>query len=340
VRESRTGRNVLGRLRAGARPELAPLVIGAHVDHLGFGNVSGSLAREEEKGMVHYGADDNASGVAALLEIAEGASDLAKNKALKAERDVVFAAWSGEELGLLGSEHFVDALAKAKGGDDLAPHIAAYLNMDMIGRLDKQLFLYGSGTSTVWPHLIERANLSAELMIDLVEDPYVPSDATSFYLKGVPILHASTGPTSEYSTPRDTADKLDYDGLARITTLFDGIAKQLLGSDRSPDYLRIARASNAEGARRRSNIFLGTIPDYAAAEPRGVKLSGVMKDGPAEQAGLKSGDVIVSLADMPIANIYDYVRAINMLKAGETVKVAVLRDGNRSELSLTPAVRE
>jgi Tol biopolymer transport system component len=339
VRETRTGRNVLGRLRVGSKPELPPLVVGAHVDHLGTGNVSGSLAREDEKGLVHYGADDNASGVAALLEIAEGAAGLAGKQALTAQRDVIFAAWSGEELGLLGSQHFVDALAEAKGVQDLSPYLAAYLNMDMIGRLDKRLYLYGAGTSTVWSHLVERANLMAGLMIELVNDGYVSSDATSFYLKGVPVLHAHTGPTEDYSTPRDTADKVNYIGLAKTTTLIDGIMKALIASDRSPDYLRIAKAEH-EGARRRSGIFLGTIPDYAAADGEGVKLSGVMKDGPAEKAGLVAGDVIVALADMPIANIYDYVRAINMLKAGEEIKVAIQRDGKREERALTPAVRE
>jgi Tol biopolymer transport system component len=338
-RKSKTGRNVLARLVAKTKDKRAPVILGAHVDHLGRGNVSGSLATGDEVGKIHYGADDNASGVAALLEIAERFSGLHKYGYLKPKRDVIFAAWSGEELGLIGSSHFVKDLEKKTGKKQLTAAISAYLNMDMVGRLRQKLTLNGIGSSSVWPHIIERANVLAELNLNLSSNSYVPTDATSFYLAGVPILHAYTGVHKDYSTPRDTPDKVNYGGLARITTLMEGVARQLARSTRVPDYIKQAKPLD-QGARRRSVVYLGTVPDYAAKSMGGLKLSGVMKDGPAEKAGLKAGDIIINLAKMPIGNIYDYVRAINMLKIGEAVLVTVLRDKVKRDFILTPAPKE
>ena len=342
-RKSRTGRNVIGVLKANVaagEAALPPLVIGAHVDHLGRGEVSSSLAREDEKGQIHYGADDNASGVAALLEIAEGMAGLQKRGHLKLERDIIFAAWSGEELGLLGSRHFLKKAAKVgAGAKRQEPLFAAYLNMDMVGRLRDRLMLFGAGSSTVWRHIIERANVMAGLRLKLVDDSYVPTDATSFYLKGVPVLHAFTGTHEQYHNPRDTPSRLNYKGLAKIATLIDGVAKQIAASRRAPDFIK-QTAPRHRGARRRASIYLGTIPDYAASKARGVKLSGVVKGGPAEKAGLQGGDILLRLADTPLENIYDYVRVLNMLKAGAPVTVQLQRNGKPLSLTLTPAPRE
>ncbi len=345
--ERKTGRNVLARLEARKEDQgsvksadnLAPVIIGAHVDHLGRGNVSVSLAKENEKGRIHPGADDNASGVASLLEIAERFSGLHKYGYLKPQRDVIFAAWSGEELGLIGSNHFIRALEKKSGRKSLTSQVSAYLNMDMVGRLRERVTLYGMGSSSVWPHILERANILAGLNLKLSNNSYVPTDATSFYLAGVPVLHAFTGTHEAYHTPRDTPDKLNYRGLAKITTLMEGVARQLARSPRAPDYIKQTRPAG-EGARRRSQVFLGTVPDYAANGARGLKLSGVMKGGPAEEAGLRAGDVITRLAGMPVENIYDYVRALNMLKVGKAVRVSILRGPSKLELMLTPAPRE
>ena len=250
-RIKKSGRNVLGRLPAADAPSEQTIVIGAHIDHLGKGASSSSLARDDEASQIHYGADDNASGVAALLEIAEYLADQRKQGRLRLRRDLLFAAWSGEELGLLGSDHFVKALAKsddatkadeashhgAGGGQSIYPSIAAYLNMDMVGRLDKHLILQGVGSSSIWRGEIERRNAPVGLPITLQDDSYLPTDASSFYMQGVPILSAFTGAHSEYHTPRDTPDKLNYDGAAQVARFMGLVAAGLAASESPPDYV-------------------------------------------------------------------------------------------------------
>ncbi|HVY89956.1 MAG TPA: M28 family peptidase, partial [Hyphomonadaceae bacterium] len=219
VNERRNGHNIIGRLGLGGPANAPVLVIGAHVDHLGHGEASGSLARGDERGKIHYGADDNASGVAALLEIAQYFSAEHAAGRLTGVRDVVFAAWEGEELGLLGSQHYVEAAEKKAGAKDLQGVVSAYLNMDMVGRLRDSLVLQGVGSSSVWTREIEQRNAVVGLPIKTDADTYLPTDATSFYLAGIPILAAFTGSHEEYHSPRDTADKLNYKGLYDIARL-------------------------------------------------------------------------------------------------------------------------
>jgi hypothetical protein len=247
----------------------------------------------------------------------------------------LFAAWSGEELGLLGSDHFVKALSG--GTAPIYPRIAAYLNMDMVGRLDKHLILQGVGSSSAWRGEIERRNAPVGLPLTLQDDSYLPTDAGSFYLAGVPILSAFTGAHSEYHTPRDTPEKLNYDGAAQIARFIGLVAQGLAASTSPPDYLQQSVKQQTTSGRLR--VYLGTIPDYAE-EVQGVMLSGVGKDGPADKAGVKSRDVIVELAGKKIENIYDYTQAIEALKIGEPVKIAVLRDGRRVTLEITPTSRD
>lgn len=339
VRERRTGRNVLARLPADRGVAGPAVMIGAHVDHLGRGETSGSLAREQEKGQVHYGADDNASGIAAMLEIAQHLAGQWKSGKLKARRDILFAAWSGEELGLLGSGHYVRALAPRKSETKLSGRIGAYLNMDMVGRLNGPLQLFGVGSSPIWKREIERSNVPVGLSIVTKNDSYLPTDATSFYLKGVPILHAFTGVNSEYSTPRDTANRLNYPGLVKVARLMGGIARGLARSAEAPVYVKLA-APKGQGGRKRAKIYLGTIPDYAEEGAKGVKISGTSKDSPAEKAGLKGGDYIVRLAGIDIENIYDFVNILNTLKIGKAEELVVVRGGVRVSLTITPAARE
>ncbi|MDH3264859.1 MAG: M28 family peptidase, partial [Paracoccaceae bacterium] len=206
VPETARGRNVLARLTAGDAPSDQVIVIGAHIDHLGRGIEGKSLALAGEQGQVHYGADDNASGVAALLEIAEYLADLKAKGRLPLKRDILFSAWSGEELGILGSTHFTRSFAGAAARESLYPAIAAYLNMDMVGRLDGKLSLQGVGSSSVWPGEIEKRNVPVGLNVVTSDSAFMATDATAFYLKGVPVLNAFTGAHAEYSTPRDTPD--------------------------------------------------------------------------------------------------------------------------------------
>jgi len=350
----RTGRNVLGRLRSGDKPSEQTVIVGAHVDHLGKGPSSSSLARDDETEKIHFGADDNASGVAAMLEVAEYLAEQQANGKLSMKRDILFAAWSGEELGLIGSSHFAKTfkpkIAHAHGAhhgahghpkadDSLYPAIAACLNMDMVGRLDKKLILQGVGSSSVWRGEIERRNVPVGLPIALQEDSYLPTDASTFFMRGVPILSAFSGSHSEYHTPRDTPDKLNYEGAAKTSQLIALLARSLTMRETPPDY--VAQAGPKKGARRAHlRAYLGTIPDYAESDVKGLKLSGVAKNGPAAKAGVRGGDVVVELAGKKIENIYDYTYAIEALKIGQPVKIVVQRDDRRITLEVVPGSRE
>ncbi|MDA1229550.1 MAG: M28 family peptidase [Planctomycetota bacterium] len=370
--EKKTGRNVLGRLQINESPAGQIVVVGAHIDHLGSGPNGSSLARGDEQSQIHFGADDNASGVSAMLQIAE-AMALAKDTGkLQGQRDVVFAAWSGEELGLLGSSHYVKNLetmfsqhaASAEGNDadadsgsdadqsakkpndltgpntgGLSLYIAACLNMDMVGRLQEKLVLQGVGSSAAWQKIIERANVPLGLSLTLQDDSYLPTDAQVFFLHGVPILSAFTGNHSEYHTPRDTPEKLNYEGIATVANLMNLVCRNLIAAEHSPVY--VAQERPKDGQRRASlRAYLGTVPDYAQSDVKGVMLSGVARGGPAELAGVKGGDVIVKLAGRKIENIYDYTYAIEALKSGQETEITVQREGKDVALKVIPGSRD
>ncbi|MBI1369218.1 MAG: M28 family peptidase [Planctomycetes bacterium] len=333
----RTGRNVIARLAAGDTPTKSAVIIGAHVDHLGHGEESGSLAHAGEQGEIHHGADDNASGVAAMLEIAQWLKHMKDTGKLKLEHDVIFAAWSGEELGLIGSSHYVQA------HDDkdhaLRDHVAAYLNMDMVGRYVDKLIVQGTGSSTHWGALIEKANVPVGLNIATSADSYLPTDSTSFYAHGVPILCAFTGAHEDYHRPTDTADKINYEAAAKIARFMGLLTRSLAITADVPEY--VAQKRPESGARGGSlRAYLGTIPDYSQGDIKGVKLSGVAKGGPAEKAGVRGGDIIVNLAGRKIENIYDYTYAIEALKIGQEETMIVERDGKTVELKITPQSRD
>ncbi len=349
--ERRRGRNVLARLPAGDRPTADYVIVGAHVDHLGRGRSGSSLARPDEQGAIHYGADDNASGVAAMLEIAQYLAAQKRDGKLPMQRDLVFAAWSGEELGLLGSAHYVEneeaqlearfgKEAKQEGGPSLLHRrIAACLNLDMVGRLREKLVLQGVGSSPIWRQEIERRNAPIGLAIAIQEGGFIPSDGSSFYRKGVPMLSAFTGAHSEYHTPRDRPETLNYEGAAKVARLMALIARGLVMRSVAPQFV----ASDSGPQRRRDTarrVYLGTIPDYAGEGIRGVKLSGVMKGGPAAKAGIQAGDVIVELAGKKVENIYDYTYALDALKIGQAAKIVVERKGKRIEMTIVPESRD
>jgi Iap family predicted aminopeptidase len=254
-------------------------------------------------------------------------------------RDLLFAAWSGEELGLLGSSHFVQTLLEETQSSTLTSQIAAYLNMDMIGRLRESLVLQGVGSSSVWLGETERRNVPIGLPIVIQNDSYLPTDATSFYLKGVPLLSAFTGVHQDYHTPRDTADKINYEGTEKIARFMALITRSLLTSESAPDYVEMERPGSSTG-RAALRAYLGTIPDYSQGDVSGVKLSGVMKGAPAEQAGIQGGDVVIEVAGQKVENIYDYTYAIDALKVGTAVEIVVLRGNRRVTVTVTPTSRE
>ena len=309
------------------------VMLGAHYDHLGRGETGGFGVKGEE-GMVHNGADDNASGVAALLEMA---SSLAKHQEARPEefqRGVIFSFWSGEELGLIGSARYA-----AKPTVNLS-NVIAYLNFDMVGRLrDNKLTLQGVGSSSAWKKLIERRNVLAGFDLTLQQDPYLPTDTTSFYPKGIPVLAWFSGSHKEYHRPSDDTATLNFEGLERITKFAGNMVRDLARGGDRPDYLKVEK-SNQGGDRDAIRVYLGTIPDYASEDVKGVLLTGVRGGGPADKAGLKGGDVIVHFAGKDITNIYDYTYALDAVKVGEPVSIEVLRKGKRMKLSIIPATRK
>ncbi|MFM8571672.1 MAG: M20/M25/M40 family metallo-hydrolase [Pirellula sp.] len=344
----RTGTNVLGILRASDNLDQAAksvIIVGAHIDHLGAGGNSSSLARDEERNGIHRGADDNASGVAAMLEIAQSLASQKKAGKLQLKHDILFAAWSGEEMGLLGSAYFADHfheiypdLPKPEA-NKLYPTVAACVNLDMDGRLRENLVLQGIGSSPYWKGEIEKRNAVVGLPITLQADSYLPTDASTFFLKGVPILSAFTGSHSEYHTPRDTPELLNYEGAAQIAKLMGFITRALGTSESAPEYTE-QKAPENQGARAAMTAYLGSIPDYAQGDIQGVLLSGVSKDGPAAKAGVKAKDIVIELAGRKVENIYDYTYAIEALKVGQETEIVVKRGTETHRFKVTPLSRQ
>jgi Tol biopolymer transport system component len=328
----KTDQNVLGLLPVGRSPAGSSsaeyLMAGAHYDHLGHGE-SGAMNRKGEENLIHPGADDNASGVATVLELAGAlAVERAKNPGAF-PRGIIFAAWSGEELGLIGSSWF------AEHPPVPLTNIVAFVNFDMVGRLrDNKLILQGVGSSPAWSKLIEKRNVAAGFTATLQEDPYLPSDTTAIYPKGIPVLDFFTGSHEEYHRPADKPDTINYEGMERIAWLARGIFIDLEKAER-PAYTQVARRDSGSGSRETLRAYIGSIPDYAT-EVEGVKLSGVRAGGPADKAGLKGGDIIVEFAGTKIASIYDYTYALDAVKIGQPVKMVVLRKGERVTLTVIP----
>lgn len=335
----KTDKNVIAMLlpaqltdEPGAADSIEYIIVGAHYDHIGYGEI-GSLARKGEEGQIHNGADDNASGTAVVLALATTFSEAYQEHPEKFRRGIIFALWSGEELGLIGSTYFVNY--------PVVPleNIAAYINFDMVGRLrENNLILQGVGSSSVWTKLIEKRNIPSGFNLTLQTDPYLPTDVTAFYSKAVPVLSFFTGGHEDYNRPTDDPGTLNYDGLERIAGLAYGIVLDLISADERPEYVRVERSQAEGGNRDTLRAYLGTIPDYTT-EGAGVKLSSVRAGGPADKAGLKGGDVIVDFGGQQITNIYDYTYALDAVKIGEPVEIVVLRNGERVKLTVTPEAR-
>jgi Tol biopolymer transport system component len=307
------------------------ILLGAHLDHLGFGEV-GSLATGPERTTIHNGADDNASGTAMVIELAEYFANLEAENPGTLQANLVFALWSGEELGLIGSSAFVESDAI-----DME-QVSGYLNFDMVGMLDdNSLILQGLGSSPDWTPMIERKNVLAGFDLVLQEDPYVPTDGMAVYQADVPILCFFTGIHDHYHRPSDDAENLNYAGMTRITDMAKAMVLEM--HDAEPlTFQSVEMTESQMGASRGFSVTLGTIPDYANQE-EGVKLSGVREGAPAEAAGLQADDVIVELAGKEINDLYDYTYILGDLEAGEEVSIVVIRAGERLSLTITPAAR-
>lgn len=312
--------NVVGKLASG-KPGGA-LIIGAHYDHLGMGGPN-SLA--PDKVAPHLGADDNASGVATLLEIARSLS------ASKAEltRDVVFAAFSGEEEGVLGSAAIVKAKPAWMTG------AVAMFNLDMVGRVrDNTLSVLGSKSATEFEGLINTACASARVQCKASGDGYGPSDHMSFYVAGIPVLHFFSGAHGDYHKPSDSADKLNAGGMAKTADVIVALAKAAQSATLT--YNRIPEPAG-RGDARSFNASLGTVPNYAGPPPgvKGVLLDDVRAGGGADKAGIKRGDVIVKIGTFDVGSVEDLMFVLMQAKPGETVTTVVVRDGKQLSLETT-----
>lgn len=331
TRETLTGNNVVGYLPPSSSSRVAPeakpyVMYGAHYDHLGYGMQGNSLARQNEHGAIHNGADDNASGVAAVL--AAGAS-LAE---LELDRGIILAFWSGEELGLLGSSEFV------KNAPVPIEQISAYLNFDMVGRArNNRLSLQAVGTSRAWRGLIEQSNVPVGFNVALQDDPYLPTDVMSLNAASVPSLNFFTGNHEDYHRPTDDAEAINYDDLDRVARLGALIGRNVALRVAPLEFVQVEQVAQ-QGQRASVRVFTGTIPDYTS-DIEGLLLGGVIEGGPAALAGLQQGDVIVEFAGQSITNIYDYTYALDAVKVGEELTVVFIRDGERLQVTLTPTAR-
>jgi Tol biopolymer transport system component len=336
LHEKRQCQNVVGVLPAQqeqTRPQY--VVVGAHYDHLGHGEGGDAFGYEEGKTQIYNGADDNASGAAALVEIATALAAEPGIPGKPRNHGVIFAAWSGEEIGLIGSDHFVE------GPPVPTERMAAYVNMDMVGRMeDNKLIVQGAGSSPGWRGLVEKRNVPLGFDLTVQDDPYLPTDTSSFYRVHVPVLHVFTGSHQDYHRPSDTADKLNYPDLARVAKFTHALVGDLAHRDERLAYVRVERTSSGRSGGMGMRAYTGTEPDYAYTGGDGMKLKGVIPGGPAEKAGVQPGDLIVELGGLNITNVYEYSHALSVLKPDKTVKIIVTRNGERKELTITPTARD
>ena len=320
--------NVVGRLRAaGAARAPGVVLVGAHYDHLGFG---GHYSLAPDSVAPHLGADDNASGTATLLEVARTLSEHATDLS----RDVVFAAFSGEEEGVLGSTHFTRTPPSGLAMADLR----AMINLDMVGRLrENRATILGATSAAEWPALIAAACATARIECTLSPTGgFGPSDQMPFYAAGVPVAHFFTGSHGDYHKPSDISGRINAAGAAQIGVAVAALATQVT-TRAEPLTLQRLASPPAEGDARSFNASLGTIPDYAGppAGTRGVLLAGVRPGGAAEKAGLRRGDLLIKLGTHVIGSVEDLMYALNASRPGETVAAQIVRDGREMRIDVT-----
>jgi hypothetical protein len=321
-------RNVVGVLEGAGPRANETVVVGAHYDHLGRGGLfSGSLSVLSRD--IHNGADDNASGTSMVLEMARRLG----RRADPLPRRVVFIAFSGEERGLLGSQHYVE--------HPLYPlnDTVLMVNFDMVGRLNdkNELTVYGTGTSPGFAALVDTLGKAEGFTVKKIADGFGPSDQQSFYVKDIPVLFAFTGTHPDYHRPSDDTERINFAGMARIADLGELFLLELVRRPTRPAFVKVA-APQGHGAgdpgRVAVTAYLGSIPDYND-DIKGVKLNGVREGSPAEKGGLRKDDVIVGFGGKPIGTIYDYTDSLGRYKPGDTVEIVVKRAGTEVKLKVT-----
>ncbi len=321
-------RNVLGRI-PGTNPRFdgEAVVIGAHYDHLGMGWPD---VRSGESGKHHPGADDNASGVAVLLELAETFREW------RPERTLVFVAFTGEEIGRAGSRYYVSSSLAVP-----PEKCMAMINLDTVGRLgDGKLMVLGGGSAREWVHLFRGVGYVTGVDIQMVAEPLDSSDHTSFHAAGIPAVQLFAGAHPDYHTPRDTLDKIDGEGLLRVASVAREAVTYLAGRD-TPLEVTLGGAERGSGggnSKGERKVTLGTIPDFAFAE-KGCRLSGVVPGSPAESCGLVAGDVIVRIKGEPVDDLRSMSRVLKTLNPGDRVTITYIRDGREMTVDAEVAAR-
>ncbi len=320
IREHGTAANVVGILPGtdpGHREEA--IIVGAHYDHLGRGG-EGSLA-PDQVGAIHPGADDNASGTATVMALAKAFA-----AAGGLPRTLVFAAFAGEEMGLLGSTHYVKRPAFPLEKTILM------VNLDMVGRLwDGKLYVAGVDSGTGLRHVTADAAQVLGLSLQLRGDPFSPSDHTAFYSAGLPVLFLFTGAHADYHRPTDTWEKLNPQGLETVTTVAARVIAAVANETAPPAYAKLeAPTGSARGAGY--GPFFGIVPDFGEPERPGVRISGVRPGSPADRAGVEAGDVIVKFAGVVVRTLDDLTFALRGRRAGDRVEVVILRDGQERQV--------
>lgn len=316
--------NVVAMLR-GSDPKLANeyIVIGAHYDHLGLGEMGGS--RTPDQRAIHNGADDNASGVVSMMEIAQKLAQEPK----KVKRSIVFVAFGAEEKGLIGSQRFVDSA--------LIPieNIKAMVNLDMVGRLrNKELEVHGVKTSLESDSLINALNADSLLKLKLVPDGFGPSDHASFYAKNIPVFFIHTGLHEDYHTPNDDVALLNIDGMQQVASFTYRLAYELATMPKPLTFTKSSTRTMSSSRSPKIKVKLGIMPDVSGTSDEGLKVLGVTEDKPADLAGVKVGDLIIAINSKTIKNIYDYTDALSTLEPQSKATIKVLRDGTEFELTV------
>jgi hypothetical protein len=295
------------------------IVIGAHYDHLGLGG-PGSLSPDSEA--PHNGADDNASGTSLILELAR--SFAGADMALPS--DLAFVAFTAEEMGLLGSSHFVSDPPFELDS------VIAMLNFDMVGRLrDGKLQVFGTETAAEFGDILDAASAGRPLTVSRVGDGYGPSDQTSFYARGVPVLHFFSGTHSEYHRPEDDWQLINKDGMATIGRFAADVVNRIAERPGRLTYVEQQRPQSS-GGQRGYGPYLGTIPDFSPVEGGGLGITGVRPGSPAELAGLQGGDVIIRFDGKEVTSINDYAIALRERVPGDTVAIRIRRAGEQLDL--------
>ncbi len=305
--------NVLGMID---NPGSNVIVVGAHYDHLGHGTF-GSL--DEQEGLIHNGADDNASGVAVILELAR------QFKAQPINDDILFIAFTGEELGLLGSSYFMENKMRA------ADQIKCMLNYDMVGRFqaDKGLAVNGVGTATEWDGLLVSANMN-QISLITSESGAGPSDHANFYYEGIPSLHFFTGQHEDYHKSTDDIEKINYMGMKNVVDLSANLIRKISAIPSMSFQQTVDPAQQS----RSFNVTLGVMPDYLF-DGMGMRLDGVKPERPAYKAGMVKGDIVIMMDTQDIKDMNDYMSALESFEKGSTVRVVFLRDGVRHSANVT-----